>query len=183
MPSHARATPGAKAAQAGSSSSWQSNQQNKANELTRLQNMASHVKVLDSPFFPKNTHEYLAHQSAMQDDAKAAMQHRIDQRIAAQGVKGAKIEPAFGGKSVPSLESVGGGGGEEVWRVGPHDVRARGKGVYASARGWGDGFGGEDGWPDKLDFKKFGDARVKLGFERLLPPPGKKFQEVVQGTR
>ncbi|KAH8687400.1 hypothetical protein BGZ60DRAFT_510104 [Tricladium varicosporioides] len=61
----------------GTSTSWTSPQAEKKAKLERLQNNASHIGILNSPYFPKSVAEYVAHETSIQVQKLSAEKQKL----------------------------------------------------------------------------------------------------------
>jgi hypothetical protein len=141
---------------AGNSSSWSSARTIEGARLVRLQNLALHLGILNSPYFPKNISEYMWHMREMHTYWLGAQRQRVQNRI--DGI-GHRVGMFLNGKVLefPRLDWMG-SEQEKVWPLGRHPPQVD----------------PQEAWPTNAESKVMGDTRAKAGLERRLPAPTRK---------
>jgi hypothetical protein len=140
---------------AGNSTSWASARTLEGARLVRLQNLATHINVYNSPYFPKNIGEYVAHLREIQAEKLGVERKKIQNRIEEIG-QAERVGVFLNGKSLEFVRvDVLGYGQEKVWPFGHHPFR-----VDAI-----------EAWPTKIESKLEGEYRSKAGLKRRFPAP------------
>jgi hypothetical protein len=149
----------------GSTNSWSSKRVTETVRLIRLQNMAKHLGLLQSPFFPKDLLEYTRHLQAIQRNKMDIAQDQIRVRILEMRARDDRGDPIklgvfLNGKTLDFKRlDVAGRKQEKVWPFGtpkpdPHERILT--------------------WPSTVEAKFEGERRAKKGLDRRLPVPRRK---------
>ena len=138
---------------AGTSASWSSANNTNNARFERLDKMAGHSGLNNSPFMPKSTIELLRHEKEFTHDRAQeqvrALKNMIMSSEAAKRT-GHTVRPFIGGKKMPAMGRIWELGAEQKTKV---------------------------AWPSQAEYKRYGDSAANSTFKlpRHLPPPRNKY--------